>query len=104
MYKDFDQMFAQMKGEGAIFRIYGKEYSIPRDLPASLVLELARCEGDVPPRLVFSAAERIFGREILNELCSHGDFTLSRLEAMLEWAFAMAGGGEGEGSEAHAKN
>ena len=95
-------MFARMKGETIPFRVYGKEYRIPCDLPASLVLELARCEGEVPPRLVLRAAERIFGAQALSEICAHDDFTLARLEAMLAWAFEAIGGadaGESGGGE-----
>ena len=98
MYKDFDAMFAQMKGETIPFRIYGKEYRIQPDLPASLVLELARCEGDVPPQLVYSAAGRIFGRDALEEIAAHDDFTLGMLEEMLSWAFGVCGGGPSGGS------
>lgn len=103
MYKDFDAMFAQIKGETIPFRIYGREYRIAQDLPAMLVLELARCEGDVPPKLVFDAARRIFGEEVLNELAAHDDFTLAKLEAMLNWAFGACSG-SGEGGETDAKN
>ena len=92
MYKDFDQMFARMKGETIPFRIYGREYRIPCDLPASLVLELARCEGEVPPELVVRAAVRIFGEAALDEICAHDDFTMAKLEAMLSWAFETIGG------------
>ena len=104
MYKDFDRMFARMKGETIPFRVYGKEYRIPCDLPASLVLELARCEGDVPPKLVLHAAARIFGEEALNEICAHEDFTMGRLEAMLSWAFEAIGGADGEEGGGGEKN
>lgn len=95
-------MFAEMRGETIPYRIYGREYRIPSDLPAALVLELARCEGEVPPKLILSAAERIFGKEVLTELSAHDDFTLPKLEAMLSWAFdactgSGSGGGEGGG-------
>lgn len=102
MYKDFDRMFARMKGETIPFRIYGKEYHIPCDLPAALVLELARCEGEVPAPLVIRAAGQIFGEDALREICAHADFTMGRLEAMLTWAFEAIGGksaGDGEGEE-----
>jgi len=91
-------MFAQMKGETIPYRIYGREYRIAADLPACLVLELARCEGEVPPQLVLRAAERIFGSEALTEICAHDDFTMAKLEAMLCWAFGAIGGG-GDASE-----
>ena len=104
MYKDFDRMFARMKGETIPFRIYGKEYRIPCDLPAALVLELARCEGEIPPQLVLRAAGRIFGETALAEICAHDDFTMGRLEAMLTWAFETIGGAGGNNEEGGEKN
>lgn len=104
MYKDFDAMFARMKGETIPFRIYGKEYHISPDLPAALVLELARCEGDVPPKLVFSAAGRIFGKDVMDEIAAHDDFTLSKLEEMLSWAFEVCSGGGTGGGGGTGKN
>lgn len=104
MYRDFDRMFASMRGETIPFRIYGKEYRIPCDLPAALVLELSRCEDSVPPKLMFSAAERIFGRETLDEICAHDDFTLAKLEEMLVWAFSACGGGDRARQEDSSKN
>lgn len=97
-------MFARMRGDTIPYRVYGREYRIQSDLPASLVLELARCEGDVPPKLILSAAERIFGQEVLDELAAHDDFTLPKLEAMLNWAFGACGGGSGEGAQGGEKN
>ena len=99
-----EAFFARMKGETIPFRIYGREYRIPCDLPASLVLELARCEGDVPPQLVLRAAARIFGEETLNEICAHDDFTMAKLEAMLSWAFETIGGAGGEEGGDREKN
>lgn len=96
-------MFARMRGDTIPYRIYGREYRINADLPASLVLELARCEGEVPPKLVLSAAERIFGREVLDALSAHDDFTLPKLEAMLNWAFSACTG-DGEAKEGGGKN
>lgn len=97
-------MFARMNGETIPFRIYGKQYRISSDLPASLVLELARCEGEVPPQLVLRAAERIFGREALAEIAAHDDFTMAKLEAMLSWAFGVCGGDGSAGAEGEGKN
>lgn len=97
-------MFARMKGETVPFRAYGKEYRIPRDLPADVVLRLARCEGEIPAPLIFEAAARVFGEEALAELCAHDDFTLPRLEAMLEWAFDVCCGSAAAAGEDTGKN
>lgn len=95
-YADFDRMFAEMRDERIPFTLYGRRYSIPSELPAALVLELARREAEesLPPELLVQAAERLFGRENLKQWCLHEDFTLTRLEKMLEWAFGVCSGGE----------
>ena len=96
--EDFDRMFAEMRAETIPFRACGREYRIPGELPAAVVLELARHadEESLPPKLVLRCAEAIFGRTTLDELCAQPDFTLPKLEKLLEWAFSTVGGpGEG---------
>ena len=75
-YHDFDEQFAEMAGERASFKLFGRIYEIPRELPAALVLELARREADetLDNAFVFRAAERIFGAEVIEELCGHPEF------------------------------
>lgn len=93
---DFDRMFAQMRNERIPFTLYGQRYSIPTELPAALVLELARHEDEesLPPALLLRAAEQLFGQDNLQNWCAHADFTLAKLEKMLEWAFRVCSGGE----------
>ena len=87
--KDFDAMFAEMRGERIPFRAYGASCSIPASLPADVVLELCRREADesLDAATLFRLAGRIFGEKTLRFLCSHEDFTLEKLESMLAWAF-----------------
>lgn len=92
--KDFDNMFSEMKKETIPFKVYGKTYEIYKEIPAVIVLEMARHEDsdNMPSRLLFQAAEAIFGRETLDELCKQRDFSIVKLSKMVEWAFKAING------------
>ena len=93
-FKDFDAMFSEMTSETIPFRAYGKMYHIRKEVPAVIVLEMARMESkaNVTPQLIFKAATAIFGEETLRELCSKPGFSAKKLEKMVEWAFNAING------------
>ena len=93
-FKDFDAMFSEMTAETIAFRAYGKMYRIRKEIPAVIVLEMARMENkvNVTPQLIFRAASAIFGEETLRELCSKPNFSAKKLEKMVEWAFSAING------------
>ena len=93
-FKDFDAMFSEMKAETIAFRAYGKIYQIRKEIPAVIVLEMARMENNVniTPQLIFRSAAAIFGEETLRELCSQPNFSAKKLEKMVEWAFNVING------------
>lgn len=93
-FKDFDAMFSEMKAETISFRAYGKMYHIRKEIPAIIVLEMARMENKatISPQLIFRAATAIFGEDTLRELCTKPGFSAKRLEKMVEWAFNAING------------
>lgn len=93
-FKDFDAMFSEMKAETISFRAYGKMYQIRKEMPAVIVLEMARMESDaqLSSQLIFRTASAIFGEETLRELCSKPNFSANKLEKMVEWAFKTING------------
>lgn len=102
-YKDFDEMWSEMKCETIPFRAFGREYRIRKQIPAAIVLEMAAREGEpgakLPAELIYRAARLIFGREALDEMCAHEDFTVDRLNSMIQWAFDAVSGSDGAESE-----
>ena len=101
-YKDFDQMFAEMKVETIPFKAFGKVYQIRKEIPAVVVLNMARLEDgqSLPNRLIFEAAEQIFGRDTLNEFCAQPGLSADKLSAMMRWAFEAINGVEDSEPEA----
>lgn len=93
-FKDFDAMFSEMKAETLAFRAYGKMYQIRKEIPAAIVLEMARMEStdNIPTQMIFRAAAAIFGDKTLRELCAKPDFSANRLAKMVEWAFKTING------------
>ena len=93
-FKDFDAMFSEMKAETLAFRAYGKMYQIRKEIPAAIVLEMARMEStdNIPTQMIFRAGAAIFGEEMLRELCAKPDFSANRLAKMVEWAFRAING------------
>mgnify|MGYP003571249869 CR=1 FL=1 len=97
-------MFAEMNRETIPFKIFGKTYEIYKEIPASLVLELARHEQDedLGTAFLLKAGRAIFGDAMLDEICSNPSFSASQLGTLIRWAFQeINGNGEnaGDGEE-----
>jgi len=93
-FKDFDAMFSEMTAETIPFRAYGKIYHIRKEIPAVIVLEMARMEegATISQKLIFKTAAAIFGDDVLRELCAKPGFSAKKLEKMVEWAFSAING------------
>ena len=93
-YKDFDAMFAEMNHETIPFKAFGKIYEIPKKIPASVVLEMARREKDdtLDNVFLFKTAAAIFGQKCLDELTAHTEFSAEMLSEMIRWAFQAING------------
>lgn len=94
LYKDFDAMFAQMQGDTVPFKIFGKEYQIKKEIPASIVLEMARMEDEqkLSSKFLYRAALDIFGKDTLEDIMKHPGFSAEMLNAMIQWAFEAING------------
>lgn len=99
--RNFDAMIAEMNHETIAFTMFGKTYEIEKRMPATVPLELARYEDEdnVPNGVLFRAANNIFGRETLRELCAHPQFTVDVLSELLKWAFDAINGKEEDARE-----
>lgn len=73
---NFDQFIAEKKKETITVTIFGKEYIVPCEIPANVPVMMARAEtemsGQEQLKLVMQAADNMFGREAVNELCAKG--------------------------------
>ena len=85
-YKDFD---ADVKSEeeGLEFTMGGKNYSLPSQIPAKVVLTQMRFmdeTGVVPTSIIPEWLESLLGQSVLEELIENGA-TWPQLEELLEW-------------------
>lgn len=98
LYKDFDAMFAEMHTDTIPFKVFGKEYQIKKELPADIVIELARKEDDdnLSPKFLYRVGLKIFGKETMDEIMAHPGFNAEMLNSMIQWAFQAINGKDGE--------
>ncbi len=89
--KDFDKAWNEKEGDGYPFKVKGVEYELPPEVPAGVVLESMRLEDEyeegepVPAKEVTKIAERLFGREDLDEMLNNG-IGINELRDLVDWA------------------
>lgn len=103
-YKDFDEFFGSMeKKPMASLTLYGKEYYLPSEIPATVMLEMysAYKEGKstVSEEKQMEIAFSMLGMDNVVEWCNNG-LTMSQLEQIILWAATeqkagSTGGGKG---------
>lgn len=106
--KDFDAAFAELDGGPIVLKLFGREWEIKRDVPASAVLATMRAkagmEGDdqlLGAQASIEAARAFIGTQIVDEWLDLG-LSFERLIEILAWVQAERRGGEGDEGEATA--
>lgn len=97
-FMDFDAAFAEMNHETVSFKVFGKTYKIKKEIPAYIVTQMMRLEDDdtLPTRVIFKAADLIYGKKVIDELCEHDGFSAEQLNMMVKWAFEAVHGKKNE--------
>lgn len=92
--KNFDAFISEMTRETVSFTMFGKTYEIEKRMPAVIPLELSKYDDEdgIPPKVLFRAANNIFGKDILGELCENPLFTVDVLAELVKWAFEAING------------
>ena len=90
-FKSFDDMLAETTNETITIRVYGKDYTIPAQMPAIIPVMMARFEDDpeAMQRLTYLAGDHLFGHEAVTEWASHDGFTKEKLETIVSEVFKM---------------
>lgn len=88
-YKDFDKFFNEMKKKSPItIRLYGREWELPADLPASTMLVAINTAKDGKSELTQASqmelALDMLGRANVDEWCKLG-MTFPQLEKIMNW-------------------
>ena len=73
---NFDKFMSEKKKETITVTVFGKDYKVPGEIPAIVPVMMARSEeamnDDASVQLVMKAADILFGKEAVNEICAKG--------------------------------
>jgi hypothetical protein len=98
-YKDFDASVEEDTKDELTFVLSGKEYSLPGQIPARVILTQMRYmdeSGVVPTSVIPEWLESLLGKQTLEEVVENGA-TWPQLEELLNWLLDKYGIATGEG-------
>lgn len=101
-YKDFDAFWGEQKRIPLTVKIFGKHYTLPPALPASIMLYTLRAQASgqnvVGPEVVIKMAEGLFGKKQLEAIVEEGLDT-EQLGDVIKYCTEMYQGGSGGDEE-----
>ena len=97
----FDRFLAEKDRELLTVEIYGELYEIPAEIPAIVPLKMARAErmrdasarGAEYQRLIFEAADALFGEAQIDRICAKG-ISARELAQLVQKCFEMINGAD----------
>lgn len=98
---NFDNFMIEKKQEPILVTVYGKEYEVKPEIPAIVMVTLARTnetsisETDAT-MMVLNAGDVLFGKEAINEFCSKG-MRADQLVNLIKMIFEMIKGKDVDG-------
>lgn len=92
-FMDFDEFFAEASGgSDLVIKLFDKEYTIPADVPASIILELYRMaengEAEVSDAKQMQMAIGMLGEENVKEWCEK-KISIRKLGQIMKWVMAQ---------------
>lgn len=101
---NFDNFMVEKKQEPIIVTVLGKEYSVKPEIPAIVMVTLARTndtsmsEFDAT-RMMLNAGDVLFGKEAVNEMCANG-LQADQLITLIKMVFETINGKDVDGEDA----
>lgn len=100
---NFDNFMQEQKKEPIYVTVYGREYAAKAEIPAIVMVNLARSnESSVTEAeaasLILQAGDIVFGKEAVNQMCEDG-ISASNLVLLIRQVFDMANGQDVDGDE-----
>tara|TARA_R100000231_G_C5322947_1_gene163984 strand:+ start:339 stop:686 length:348 start_codon:yes stop_codon:yes gene_type:complete len=86
-YKDFDKAYEELTNKTLDFKVAGRKYSIPGQLPASVVLgqlSILNEDGSVDPTQIAKFLGELVGDENLKDMMDN-KVSWKQLEELLNW-------------------
>ena len=100
---NFDNVMTEKKQEPIMVTVYGKEYPVAPEIPAVVMVTLARTnestmsESDAA-MMILNAGDVLFGREAINEFCAKG-MRSEQLVTLIKMIFEMINGKDVDGDD-----
>jgi hypothetical protein len=107
-YIDFDEARAERRREPVVLHAYGRDFELPGNIPAGVLLDVVRIQDEQGPDSELSTGDslgmlsRMLPQDVLDELLSHADFDMADLLQLLHMVMAVytAPAGDGPGEQA----
>lgn len=87
---DFDAFRAEQQQHPVVFRIDGKEYPLPSDLPASVAVDIIRMradvgeEGEIPLEAFDTFGKSVFGEDLWQTILTEHRITMEEVPNLLK--------------------
>lgn len=92
---DFDQFMAERNRETIEVKVFGKTYTVRKEIPALVPVMMARAEestdSTLSGRMILRAADGWFGKKTVDEFCSQG-MTTAELSNLVTQLFRAING------------
>lgn len=99
---NFDHFMAEKKQEPIMVTVFGKEYPVKPEIPAIVMVTLARANETVSESdatiMILNAGDVMFGKDAINEFCSKG-MRATDLVNLIKKIFEMINGKDVDGDE-----
>ena len=100
---NFDNFMAEKKQEPIGVTVFGKEYEIKPEIPAIVMVTLARTNEtslseSEAAMMILNAGDVMFGKEAINEFCSKG-MRSDQLVNLIKMVFEMINGKDVDGDD-----
>lgn len=100
---NFDQFMQEKKQEPIYVTVFGKEYAAKSEIPAIVMINLARSnessiDDSEAAALILQAGDIIFGKEAINQMCADG-ISAANLVVLIRQVFDMANGQDLDGDD-----
>lgn len=100
---NFDNFMSEKEREPIIVTVYGKDYKVKPEIPAVVMVTLARLNDSSVPdfesaKMLMHAADILFGKETINEFCDHG-MSSEEIVTLIRMVFDTINGKDVDGDD-----
>lgn len=100
---NFDNFMTEKKQEPIMVTVFGKEYPVKPEIPAIVMVTLARTNDTAisefeATQMMIRAGDALFGKEIVDEFCSKG-MQASQLIELIKMVFETINGKDVDGDD-----